>query len=76
MAIELVIPKIGFAMTEGVLAQWLHEDGANVSEGQLIYDLETEKSVQEIESPATGVLRILAQAGETYPVGTVIGRIE
>jgi pyruvate/2-oxoglutarate dehydrogenase complex dihydrolipoamide acyltransferase (E2) component len=37
--------------------------------------MESEKSVQEIESPATGTLRILAQAGEEYPIGHVLGEI-
>lgn len=76
MATELVMPKLGFAMIEGVLAGWLVEDGAHVSEGQAIYELETEKAVQEVESPATGIIRIFAKAGETYPVGDRLGVVE
>lgn len=76
MATEIVMPKLGFAMTEGILANWLVEDGATVSEGQPIYELETEKAVQEVESPASGVIRIEAKAGETYPVGDRLGIVE
>lgn len=70
------MPKIGFSMTEGVLVEWLVADGTEVKEGQALYTLESEKSVQEVEAPASGVLRIIAAAGETYRVGHVLGRIE
>jgi pyruvate/2-oxoglutarate dehydrogenase complex dihydrolipoamide acyltransferase (E2) component len=63
------------AMTEGVLAEWLVADGAQVNEGEPIYTLETGKAVQEIQAPASGRLMHKAQAGETYPVGTDIGEI-
>jgi pyruvate/2-oxoglutarate dehydrogenase complex dihydrolipoamide acyltransferase (E2) component len=72
---EIVLPKLGFSMSEGTLAQWLIADGASVKEGELLYSLESEKSVQEIEAPASGTLKILMQPGEVYPVGTVLGEI-
>ena len=43
--------------------------------GQPIYSLESDKSVIEIESPASGTLRIIGRIGEVYAVGTVIGEI-
>jgi pyruvate/2-oxoglutarate dehydrogenase complex dihydrolipoamide acyltransferase (E2) component len=76
MATEILLPKIGFAMNEGQIAEWLAEDGATVNEGQPLYLLEADKSTNEVEAPVSGVLRIEADAGETYPVGTVIGYIE
>ena len=63
-------------MNEGVLAEWLVADGSQVDEGQPLYNLESEKSVQEINAPATGLLRILAEPGQTYKVGDVLGRID
>lgn len=75
MSVEIVVPKLGFSMSEGLLAEWLYADGATVEEGTQLYVLETEKATQEIESPASGVLRISKPAGETYDVGTVIGEI-
>ena len=75
MATQILLPKLGFSMNEGSLSQWLIADGAAVQEGEPLYALESEKSVQEIESPATGTLRILVQSGETLPVGTVLGEI-
>ncbi|SKB99177.1 biotin/lipoyl-containing protein [Sphingopyxis flava] len=76
MAIEILLPKIGFSMNEGVLAEWLVADGGQAVEGQPLYALESDKSTNEVDSPATGTLKIIAQVGETYEVGTVLGIIE
>jgi pyruvate/2-oxoglutarate dehydrogenase complex dihydrolipoamide acyltransferase (E2) component len=75
MSTPLTIPRLEMAMTEGVLAEWLVADGAQVNEGDPIYTLETGKAVQEIQAPVSGRLLQKAQAGETYPVGTDIGEI-
>ena len=76
MTTPLQIPRLEMAMTEGGLAQWLVENGAQVNEGDPIYVLETSKASQEVNAPASGVLRHKAAAGEIYPVGTDIGEIE
>ncbi|MDB6062907.1 MAG: dihydrolipoamide acyltransferase [Verrucomicrobiaceae bacterium] len=76
MATEILLPKVGFSMNEGTLAEWLAEDGATVTAGQPLYLLESDKSAQEIEAPAAGKLKIIAAAGEVYEVGTVLGEIE
>lgn len=75
MATQILFPKIGFAMEEGLLTEWMAADGAAVTEGQPLYVLESDKSSQEVESPATGTLRIIATIGETYKVGDVLGEI-
>lgn len=75
MTTEVLLPKIGFAMNDAVLSQWLVADGERVAAGQPLYSIESDKSVQEIEAPASGTLRILAQIGETYLVGTVLAEI-
>jgi len=72
---ELLLPKLGFAMDEAKLDEWLVENGASVVEGQPLFTLESDKSVQEIEAPTSGVLSIVAAPGETYPVGTILGEI-
>jgi len=76
MSTQILLPKLGFSMSEGAIAEWLVADGAEVQEGQPLYSLESEKSVQEVESPASGRLRILAKIGEVYAVGAVLGEIE
>lgn len=76
MAVEILLPKIGFSMNEGQVAEWLAKDGDEVKEGQPLYSLEADKSTNEVEAPASGRLRIVAQLGETYEVGTVLGYID
>jgi pyruvate/2-oxoglutarate dehydrogenase complex dihydrolipoamide acyltransferase (E2) component len=73
---DIQIPKLGMTMTEVTLVEWLVADGTEVTEGQNLYTLESDKAVQEISSPASGRLSILAQPGGTYAVGELIGRIE
>jgi pyruvate/2-oxoglutarate dehydrogenase complex dihydrolipoamide acyltransferase (E2) component len=76
VATQILLPKIGFSMNEGQLAEWLVPDGGQAVEGQPLYALESDKSTQEVESPASGTLRIVAPVGETYEVGTLLGTIE
>ncbi|ETI64254.1 dihydrolipoamide acyltransferase [Sphingobium sp. C100] len=76
MAVEVLLPKLGFSMTEGTLSEWLVADGGEAVEGQPLYTLESDKSAQEVESPASGTLRVVKAIGETYEVGTVLAIIE
>jgi pyruvate/2-oxoglutarate dehydrogenase complex dihydrolipoamide acyltransferase (E2) component len=76
MPTEVLLPKLGFSMNEGTLAEWLVADGGEAVEGQPLFALESDKSTNEVESPATGTLKILKEAGELYEVGTVLGIIE
>lgn len=76
MATEVILPKLGFSMNEGNLAEWLVPDGGQAVEGEPLYALESDKSTNEVESPASGTLRILKEVGETYEVGTILGVIE
>ena len=71
----LRIPKAAVSMQTGSIGKWLVEDGTRVSEGQLIYELEIEKTMVEVEAPASGVLRQKAAIGEEFAVGVVIGEI-
>jgi len=75
MATQVVLPKLGFSMNEGLLSEWMVEDGAAVTEGQVIYALESDKSTNEVESPASGTIKILKEVGETYEVGTILAEI-
>lgn len=72
---DVVIPKLGMAMTEGTLAEWLVKDGDKVEEGQVIFLLENDKSVQEIEAPAAGVISLIGEEGELYEVEHVVATI-
>ena len=74
--VEVFLPKLGFSITEGTIAEWLVADGETTTEGSPLLSLEAEKATQEIESPGTGILRIHVAAGVTYPVGTLLAAIE
>jgi 2-oxoglutarate dehydrogenase E2 component (dihydrolipoamide succinyltransferase) len=76
MSTPINIPKLGFSMTEGTLIEWMVADGESVTEGQVIYRLETDKVENDIEATASGVVRITGEEGEVYEVGTQIGSIE
>ncbi|GIT31345.1 MAG: dihydrolipoamide acetyltransferase component of pyruvate dehydrogenase complex [Planctomycetaceae bacterium] len=63
-------------MEEGVFVEWLRADGDTIEPGDVLFNLEGEKAIQEIESIDAGVLRIPADApaeGDTVLVGQVIG---
>ena len=76
MSTEVLFPKIGFSMSEGTLGGWKVADGESVREGHPIYTLESDKSVEEIEAPASGRLRIIAQPGTIYQVGDKVAIID
>jgi len=75
MSVPILLPQIGFSMSEGTLSQWLVNDGENVKAGQPIYTLESDKSVNEVEAPASGLVRIRAEPGKLYQVGDLLGEI-
>src|ERR1700732_3734349 len=75
MAIEVVVPRLGWSMDEGTFGEWLKRDGEVVKAGQSLFVLEGEKSAQDIESFDEGVLRIPADGprpGDTVKVGQVL----
>src|SRR5579872_4285472 len=75
MAIEIVVPRLGWSMDEGTFGEWLKRDGEFVERGQALFVLEGEKSAQDIESFDEGILRIPAdapQSGDTVKVGQVL----
>lgn len=76
MASEIRIPKIGMSATEMILAEWMFGDGERVEAGEVIYTVETDKATSEISAQEAGVLRVIGVEGESYAVGTLIGRIE
>ena len=76
MSTDVIMPALGFDMTEGLLARWLKNEGDPVEKGQAIVEIETDKATVEIEAAAAGILAlIIVHAGETVPVGTLIGVI-
>lgn len=76
MAISVVMPALEMAQETGKLISWLKKEGDPVVKGEPLLEIETDKAVMEIESPADGVLAgLTAQAGAEVPVGRTIAWI-
>jgi len=76
MAKEIIMPKNGMDMKEGVLIRWLVKVGDKVEKDDPIMEIETDKVTMESESPADGtILALYYKEGETIPVLKIIGYI-
>jgi len=77
MKVKVLLPQWGMGMSEGTITKWHKNVGDHVNEDELLADIEAEKAVQELESPATGTLvEILVQEGEAVKVRSVLAIIE
>ncbi|MCC6223617.1 MAG: 2-oxo acid dehydrogenase subunit E2 [Thermoleophilia bacterium] len=73
MATEVTLPRLGQGMETGTIVRWLKAEGDEVAQDEPLYELDTEKVTQEVESPVAGVLlAILAPEGSEVPVGAPI----
>jgi pyruvate dehydrogenase E2 component (dihydrolipoamide acetyltransferase) len=78
MAIEIVMPRLGWTMEEGIFGEWLKQDGEEVKSGDLLFTVESDKATQEVESFDDGILRIPPdgpKTGDVIPVGGRMGFI-
>ena len=69
------MPKLGLTMTEGKVVKWLRRDGEQVDQGQPVVVVMSKKITYEVEAPASGILRTVAQPKESCKVTEVIGFI-
>jgi pyruvate/2-oxoglutarate dehydrogenase complex dihydrolipoamide acyltransferase (E2) component len=75
--IKVLLPQWGMGMSEGTIVKWLKAVGDTVAEDEPLAEVESEKTVEVIESPAAGTLsEILADAGAVVPVRTPVAIIE
>jgi len=76
MPVEIVMPKLGLTMTEGLIVEWRKKEGDPVKKGDILFVLETEKVTYEVEAPEDGALgKILVKEQETVPVGAVVATL-
>lgn len=74
--IEQKVPTLGESITEVTIGQWHKKDGDFVEADEVICELESDKASFEVVAETSGVLHIVAQEGETVPVGAVICKID
>ena len=73
MPVEIVMPKLGLTMTEGLIVEWRKKEGDPVKKGDILFVLETEKVTYEVEAPEDGTIgKILVKEQETVPVGAIV----
>lgn len=78
MAIEVVMPRLGWTMEVGRVVEWLKQDGETVEAGEFLFLVETEKAITEVEALDSGILRIPPDApavGEDVEVGGTLAWI-
>jgi pyruvate dehydrogenase E2 component (dihydrolipoamide acetyltransferase) len=75
VATQVIMPKLGMAMKEGVIAKWLKQDGETVAQDEAIAVVMTKKITYELKASAAGILRHKARVQETRPIGAVIAFI-
>ncbi len=72
---EVVMPRLSDSMEEGTIVRWLKQDGDEVSQGEPLAEVETDKATVTFDADADGTLRILVGEGESVPIGKPIARI-
>jgi pyruvate dehydrogenase E2 component (dihydrolipoamide acetyltransferase) len=71
---KITMPSMGADMTEGTIVKWLKQEDEKIEKGDKLAEIETDKTVVEMEAYGAGYLRkIVIPEGEKVPVGTVIG---
>ncbi|HEY7706893.1 MAG TPA: dihydrolipoamide acetyltransferase family protein [Gaiellaceae bacterium] len=75
-AVDVVMPQMGVSVSEGTITKWLKQEGEEIQADEPLLEISTDKVDTEVPSPGSGVVQqILAQEGETVPVGQRIAVI-
>ncbi len=74
--VELKVPAAGESITSANVAKWRKNDGEQVTKGEVLVTLETDKVSNELEAPASGRLKIIVPEGEEVSIGVVIATID
>ena len=76
MSVNVTMPKLGMTMKVGKVSKWYKNEGDPVEKGENLFEVETEKITNKIESPGSGILfQIVVPEGSTVPVGTILAVI-
>src|SRR5829696_3278499 len=72
---DVAMPRLSDSMEEGTILKWLKSDGDDVSKGEELVEIETDKANMTYEADEAGTLEIVAEEGSTLAVGETIARI-
>jgi pyruvate dehydrogenase E2 component (dihydrolipoamide acetyltransferase) len=72
---DVVMPRLSDSMEEGTILKWLKAEGDEITRGDELVEIETDKATMTYEADSAGTLSIVAQEGDTLPIGEVIARI-
>ena len=76
MAVTVELPHVGESVVEGTIGKWLKQPGDSVRRYEPLVEVVTDKVTMEVPSPVEGeLLRVLAEEGETIPMGTPIAEV-
>ena len=76
MVTDVKLPRLGQGMESGVIVRWLKSEGDTVSKGEPLYELDTDKVTQEVESEIDGVLTKIVVAEGDVEVGATVATID
>ena len=76
MSLEMKVPSVGESITEVTIAQWTKNDGDYVEMDEIIAELESDKATFELPAEKAGILKIIAQEGDTLDIGALLCTIE
>ena len=74
---EIILPNIGETVDEGKVIKWLKQVGDQVADGDILCEVETDKSTMEVPSTIDGTIKeIRVKEGDIVPVGTILAIVE
>jgi pyruvate/2-oxoglutarate dehydrogenase complex dihydrolipoamide acyltransferase (E2) component len=74
---QIIMPQLGESMQEATLLNWCIQEGESFQQGDVIFEIETEKVAFDVEAPFSGTLtKILVTDGETVAVATPLAETE
>ena len=74
---DIILPNIGETVDEGKVLKWLKQVGDQVTDGDVLCEVETDKSTMEVPSTINGTIKeIRVKEGDIVPVGTILAIVE
>jgi pyruvate/2-oxoglutarate dehydrogenase complex dihydrolipoamide acyltransferase (E2) component len=74
---DIILPNIGETVDEGKVIKWLKQVGDQVADGDILCEVETDKSTMEVPSTIDGTIKeIRVKEGDIVPVGTILAIVE